>query len=224
MSTPDFPTGYTALEYIESSGTQWINTRLYLHGNSRVEFEAMPLKRTYINFFFDTTLSSSNEGKFGLSFGYNGGYANTLYYRYGNEPGRYCSWVADGSSTTLTLGQKYHFEMYDGALYKNGSGVTRAHNGAMPMPIQEFTSAAPCYLFCSYGNQYAINCSIMQLYSFSVKENDVLLLNLIPSLRDSDGVVGMWDSVNDQFYTNSGQGTFGYKIKATGKVVAPKST
>lgn len=217
------PNGLTELEYLESSGTQWINTRMYLHGNSRVEFEATPLQRTYVNFFFDTTLTSSNEGKFGVSFGYNGGYSDTLYYRYGNEAGRYCSRFADGSSTTLALGQKYHFEMYDGVLYKNGSGITRAYNGAIPIPIQEFTSAGPCFLFCSYGTGYAIHKSIMRLYSFTVKENDALLLNLIPAIRNADGVVGMWDSVKGKFYTNAGTGTFGYRIEHTGETVKPMS-
>lgn len=45
--------------------------------------------------------------------------------------------------------------------------------------------------------------------------------DLIPALRKADGVAGMWDTVSKQFFTNAGSGTFGYRIKTTGQVVAP---
>ena len=222
MSTPDFPTGFTELEYLEGSGTQWINMRLYLHGNSCVETEVMPLTRKFTNFFFDTALNQVNTGKFGISYGYNGAYSNTTSFWYGDQL-RYCSAFEDKTSAILTLGQKYHFQMRNGSIYKNGSVVTKSYINTVPIPVQEFTSRLPVYLFASNGNG-AISPNHMRMYSFSVKEDDELLLKLAPALRNSDGVVGMWDSIGNQFYVNSGTGTFGYKIKATGEVVDPKST
>ena len=48
-------------------------------------------------------------------------------------------------------------------------------------------------------------------------------MNLIPALRNSDGVPGMFDTVSKTFYTNVGTGTFGYRVKQTGEVVSPMS-
>lgn len=49
------------------------------------------------------------------------------------------------------------------------------------------------------------------------------LIELIPALRNSDGVAGMFDRVSKQFFVNQGTGTFGYRIKRGGAPVAPMS-
>lgn len=48
-------------------------------------------------------------------------------------------------------------------------------------------------------------------------------LDLIPVLRNADGVAGMWDKVSKKFLENSGTGSFGYRIKRTGETHAPMS-
>ena len=217
---PGLPVGFTELEYLESSGTQWINTRLYLHGNSRVEFEAMPLKRQYTNFFFDTRRNTVSTGMFGLTYGYNGAHSNTMRIVYGDQY-RYIDRFKDGSSGVLALGEKYSFLIDRGLTYKNGSPVSR-YLESTGIQEQSFTSTLPCYLFASEGNG-SVAKFIMRMYSFSVKENDELLLKLIPALRNADGVPGMWDTVSRRFYANAGSGSFGYRIKRTGETFAPMS-
>ena len=217
---PGLPVGFTELEYLESSGTQWINTRLYLHGNSRVEFEAMPLKRQYTNFFFDTRRNTVSTGMFGLTYGYNGAHSNTMRIVYGDQY-RYIDRFKDGSSGVLALGEKYSFLIDRGLTYKNGSPVSR-YLESTGIQEQSFTSTLPCYLFASEGNG-AVSKFTMRMYSFSVKENDELLLKLIPALRKADGVAGMFDAVSKTFYTNAGSGVFGYRIKRTGETHAPFS-
>lgn len=49
------------------------------------------------------------------------------------------------------------------------------------------------------------------------------LIELIPALRNSDGVAGMFDRVSKQFFVNKGTGKFGYRIKRTGEEFAPMS-
>ena len=178
----------------------------------------MPLQRNYTNFFFDTRLNQVESGFYGLSYGYNGANSNTMRIAYGNQYA-YIDRFSDGSSGVLALGEKYAFLIDKGLTYKNGAAASRYLSGAT-IQEQSFTSRMPCYLFASVGNG-AIRHFVMRMYSFSVKENAVLLLNLIPALRNADGVPGMWDPVSKQFFTNSGTGSFGYRVKTSGQVVAP---
>ena len=48
----------------------------------------------------------------------------------------------------------------------------------------------------------------MQLYTFKIYDNDVLVRDFMPCYRKSDNEIGLFDSVNGKFYTNKGSGTF----------------
>ena len=52
------PSGYTQLEYIESTGTQWINTEFYPKYNSRIMIDIEGLGST-LQFVFGTRNASS---------------------------------------------------------------------------------------------------------------------------------------------------------------------
>lgn len=39
--------------------------------------------------------------------------------------------------------------------------------------------------------------------------DNILKVDLIPAVRKSDNVAGMYDVINNIFYTNNGSGTFG---------------
>lgn len=49
-----------------------------------------------------------------------------------------------------------------------------------------------------------------RIYSLTLYDNGVLVLNLIPVRRESDGAIGMLDSVHNEFYGNTGLGTFAH--------------
>lgn len=48
----------------------------------------------------------------------------------------------------------------------------------------------------------------MRLYYCKIFTNGVLQKEFIPCYRKNDGVIGLYDLVNNAFYTNSGSGTF----------------
>lgn len=85
-----------------------------------------------------------------------------------------------------------------------------------------FTSIYPYYIFTT-RNDSSLDTRMMvgKCYAFSVERSGALMLRLIPALRNADGVPGMFDRVSKQFFENAGTGTFGYRIKTTGDVVAP---
>ena len=59
---------------------------------------------------------------------------------------------------------------------------------------------------------YRSNTSTIQkpskIYKMKVFENNVLVLDLLPAKRNSDGEIGMYDTVSGTFFTNQGTGTF----------------
>lgn len=69
----------------------------------------------------------------------------------------------------------------------------------------------------------SIDLATMRWCGVSNKRNGKTLIELIPALRNSDGVAGMFDRVSKQFFVNKGTGTFGYRIKRTGETSAPMS-
>lgn len=50
-----------------------------------------------------------------------------------------------------------------------------------------------------------------KFYGLEITENNVVTHNLVPAMRDSDGVVGVLDQTTDTFYTNAGTGAFLYE-------------
>ena len=46
------------------------------------------------------------------------------------------------------------------------------------------------------------------IYYCKIYQNNALVRDLIPVIRNSDNVIGLYDTVNKKFYTNSGTGTF----------------
>lgn len=49
---------------------------------------------------------------------------------------------------------------------------------------------------------------IGRFYYYKLYENATLIRNYIPCYRKSDSVIGLYDLVNNQFYTNAGSGSF----------------
>ena len=47
-----------------------------------------------------------------------------------------------------------------------------------------------------------------RIYEYLYYEGDTLLRHMYPAKRESDGELGMYDVVNNVFYTNPGTGTF----------------
>jgi len=54
----------------------------------------------------------------------------------------------------------------------------------------------------------------IKLYTFKIIEGGVAVADLVPCMRNSDSVVGLYDTVRNSFYTNAGSGgSFGYDPK-----------
>lgn len=180
------PSGYTKLTYIESSGTQYINTEFKPNQDTRVVMDAQILKdpgtSSVIYFgvrdnsvFFELYKAGSSAN---LTFLY-----NTVYSQY--------------FTVDYTLRRTVEINKNTATV----DGVTKSYAAST------FQSTLPMFL-CA-DNEYGTAKSIteMKLYSCQIYDNSTLIRDFIPCINPN-GEIGLYDKVNHKFYGNSGTGTF----------------
>lgn len=180
----ELPQGYTQLEYIQSSGSQWIDTGVK---HSTTDKFALKMRLEWTSISGTQIMGFSGSGGQGIGLASSKWWeitnpssvsANTVYnVEYGKQ-GANCYRTIDGITTSVT--QSNTSASYNMLLFA-ASGST-----------SNMTKAYYCYA---------------KLYSTQIYVNDVLVRDYIPC-KNSSGTVGLYDLVNNVFYTNSGSGTF----------------
>lgn len=183
------PDGYTALEYIKGTGTQYIDTGFYPNNDSTIEVDG----------FYDAVADSSSQSAFGSRNGNDSHFwefmrntNNTMSAYYGtNDVGR--------------LNNVYGTER---SVHKIDKNVYTAGDSSHTFTYQSFSMPYTAFLFATNNKGAAMYPARYTMYYAKVYDNGNLIRDLVPARRDSDSVVGMYDLVNDLFYVNSGTGTF----------------
>lgn len=92
-------------------------------------------------------------------------------------------------------------------LTPNNITRSQASDGTIKNFILNYTSSNTNSI--SFGSWSDISWSrTIDWYSFKIWNNGTLLRNFIPAKRNSDNILGMYDLVNNVFYTNTGTGVF----------------
>ena len=177
---------YIELEYIESTGTQYIN--------SDITTLTAPF---VVEVAYDkTNTETSDQSLFGAR-GI-GKYPN-IYQNY------YETAFGTTSSNTATGNDGKHILVSDSSsgFYKDGTKLLNvtlsSKSGTQPALICAFTeesSLSPKWFFKG------------KLYYIKVISDKQMIRDFTPAKRKSDNVIGLFDLVNQKFYTNAGTGTF----------------
>ena len=168
------PSEYQGVEYIESTGTQWIDTGIAPGRNLTFDIGiANPSGACYI----------LTQGNYGLRV-YNNTFTNFVYGKRFRV-----------TSPSIVVNTIYNVQGGDNFLIANGVNGTQESDSDSP--------SGNVILFSQERQE-----STGKLYYCKLYDNDVLVRNLIPCYRKSDNVIGMYDTINGVFYTNSGSGTF----------------
>lgn len=181
------PSGYTRLEYIESTGTQYIDTGFKPNQNTRVLMDVTPLHVVQSKMWCAFGCRAN-----GLYFGlYKASSGNmNLTWFYGSVYSNYF---------TIDYTKRHVFEVNKNVA--NVDGATKSY------PAQVFQLSQSMFLFCDNAAGKATSLSSSRLYSCKVYDNGTLVRDFIPC-KNASGVVGLWDNANNQFYTNAGSGGF----------------
>lgn len=187
------PEGYTAVNYLQSSGTQWINTEITPSQDTKVIIKFTADKWGYESLIggransnsndqFTTFLDSSSNGRFlfrmdgmSSSITYKGFKLHTIY-------------------TAELSGTKMEFTLEDGTIPFT-SGVT----------ISDFSSTVPMLLFKAQNvGGTGLNGKV---YSCKIYHQDSLVRDFQPCL-DTGGVPCMFDFVSRKSFYNVNTGSF----------------
>lgn len=194
------PDEYTLVDYIESSGTQYINI-LY---NFTSEFAELKMNAQL------TELSTTETAK--ALCGRNVSGTGRIFYLSQNS--LYGFYWQTGSTTATNIANnnadtnKHYFNCVvsdKNYFYIDNNLIGSSDKNSSILNENDFC------VFARKGNTNAAsNFSKTKLYDLKLYDNQVLVCDLMPCYRNSDNEVGLYDLVNNVFYTNQGTGAFTY--------------
>ena len=183
------PDGYTQLEYIQSSGTQYIDTGYKPNSSTKLTATLQFVSSSSGNKFCFGARTSNSVGRFSL--GYSFGSSGSWFFGYNTTVPNVTSAVSPTGKTSVIIDKN--------VCTVGGYSATASQS--------TFSCAQNLVLFAdNEGGTIGQNGSI-KLYDCSIYDNGVLIRNFIPA-RNSSGTLGLYDTVNGAFYTNAGSGTF----------------
>lgn len=213
------PKGFTELEYLESSGVQFVATNWAVDGTSgaRVAW-SMTKKTDYANVFsarnMDWDGNVINPGTLCVP------YWNGVAVPFKGE-------FMNSSDNTYALDEEVEVEkiyisstnyLNDRQIRLNGTSLGDIPSDAPNIVVNNMV------LWGSSRNGEVFKKAplIGRIYSVSVSKDYSNIHHLVPVL-DAEGTPCMYDRVSRQCIYNSGTGTFGYRIKRSGQEVSPMS-
>lgn len=180
---------YTHLDYIQSTGSQYIDTGFKPNSDTRVIMDAeCPLDGGKYYLFGARTNSNSNVNA--LTYGFN---AYQTYFR----THYYDGWL--NFDTSVNFNGKFTID-------KN-KNVTTLGTETLTDTYTSFQCAYNMYLFAVNTAGTAGTYGKANIYTCQVYDNGTLIRDYIPSLR-SDGAVGLYDRVGGTFSTSAGSSAF----------------
>jgi len=190
------PSEYQEVEWIGSSGTQYIDSGILRQVETKIQLKICPQTNSTIdNTYIGVRDSSSGNGCLNL--------IGQYYSRF--------SFVHQG--TTLINGGEliqynriYDIEGYFGS----NNSYLKVDNVKIydENVVKSYTGNRTYYLFARNSNGTVVFNSYIRLSYCKMFINDILARDFIPCYRKSDNEIGMYDLVNGVFYTNQGTGTF----------------
>lgn len=191
------PSGYTAVNYLQSSGAQWINTEYILQSSDTVELKAEYAQRGSLK--YTTAYLCGSDKLFGVDFSISEdtqGYGirdvfGPLTTKSGASPEVGTEFVVVSSISLLRV--------------VVGETITEISKGA-----QTYTPLNwPVYLFTTNRNKTAHSAAFIGkiYYAKITNSQGEMTLNCIPCL-DADGVPCLYDLISKKALYNIGTGSF----------------
>ena len=194
-----FPSAYQKVEYLQASGTQYIDTGYVQTANTEYDITYEWLQHEEFDYIFAANEFHGDVYKYGII--YRDGITRYNLSN-GNQASKY--------EANHSIGTKVTASFHNGILTVDN---VQTHVG----PVTNLSLCNLCLFagqsrytnYDTYQPYIAIDgMSSARIYEFKISELGKLILHMVPCYRRSDNVAGMYDLVNDKFYVNGGSGTF----------------
>lgn len=188
----ELPEGYQKLAYIESTGTQYIDTGLKASANTTIDVSFGHISKVENVTIFGTSRWNTQACLFIIQ--------SNVFKLYG------ASMITLGDTTTITPTDDYRLTWDSdnvANLYVNGE-VTPSHTGTSERTV--FGGSLPLWIF--KGNSGSSKYATMRLYAMKIGEGTTPMRDFVPAYRESDSEIGLWDRVTQKFFGHGGAATF----------------
>ncbi len=196
--TPRLPNEYQEVEYIQSTGTQYIDTGVAPTNKTNIKLDIEFISgesNKWIPLIAERTrLTNSYQAMFGIWINSN---TKEIALNYAD---------IDTAGLTGTNGNGRH-------VYSNTENKFYLDNTLKTLPTSSFTSTLNLYVFAlnelNDGSTKieTRNCTA-KLYELKIYDNSILIRDFVPCYRKSDNEIGLYDLANNVFYMNQGTGVF----------------
>lgn len=180
VNNRNLPNDYQEVEYIESTGTQCINTRLVIGNSTSTSVNA--------NIIYTKAYQKWRADGYYTNAGYSFGTYLTKWY---------------GGSAVVPLNKTQVIEWstdYSTFIQKsNGIKVASGNNISVKLTNQPYTIFSGVYNY----DTFVYDCSsYMKVFEYKIYQDQILKRDLVPCIRLSDGVAGLYDLVTKRFLQN----------------------
>ena len=190
------PTGYKEVEYIQNTGTSYINTNFKPNQDTRIVCTMQCVtSSSYGRYFGAGGYNTANA----MQFDYESGAQGTLHISWGHIAGWtiYSSCVGDYNVHTYDWDKNY-FYRDKGEINQFSASTT----------YTAFQCVANLGIFCHINDNGTAassqgECMVGKMYSFQIYDNGTLVRDFVPCKRDSDSKYGVYDVVNNTFYSSA---------------------
>lgn len=182
---------YTKIKYIESTGTQYIDTK-YICGNDvriETEFEYLQIDSVFRCIYGKQTKTAAEDA---ITVSQAVNYTVQAYWRTNLTP------------FTLEKDRRYKMLQSQNALVLDGVDY-----GGWSSSITK--SQLTMYLMARNNNGSAGNFFKGRIYGFKIYKSNILAMDLIPVL-DSSKVPCFYDKISNELLYNKGTGEFNYSL------------
>lgn len=197
-------TRYVPVEYVETTGYQYIDTEIV--GKTGVDMEIDAIRTDYANWYgSDVMLIGSRIGNTRFYILY--GHASGLSHKRSVMPGL-GGWTANRDFIPQA-DTYYKAKMISatGEFFINGE-PQELNYGGDEYPDLNINTNLNVYVGCSNSDGWPTGCGKAKIKSAKLWQNGLLVRNFIPVWDSLTNKYGFYDSVSDAFFNNNGGGVF----------------
>ena len=184
IGVPRLPDEYQEVEYIGSSGTQYIKTGVLTNNGIIEQYTEIQISK-----LSKRQLTGQNNGWwFGIT--------ATNYY--------------EGGGTTNIMPSENSFDriVYTTNYVNNSATMTINETAKFQRTDSDMNSGLNKEIYIFNINNFSNASMTAKIKSFRITVNNELVRDYVPCYRKSDEEIGLYDLVNGRFYTNQGTGEF----------------